>query len=359
MSGVFMFRIVYDQSHVAVNIVSTTCFSRRIPAHPAAIEFFVHLSLAAGVASVNSLSIDSAVEQQQQLQQQQASHRHHPYDTLSRSESHPLPNPLTAPQQHHQLQQQLQQHQQQHQQQQQHLLQTSVIPTVVPPLTLQWRSLANVEYLTDGGNSWIHSAVYQGKPVVIKTLKPEAQDLVLAMNEMETEMALHARLSHENIVSLIGAGTTSKGVRFLVLERLDGGTLAQMLGYDTRIRDRRRRFWRKKLFSYLDVLRIGRATAEAMRYLHEDAIPGCTVLHRDLKPDNIGTNDCCFSSTMVDVVVVCVCVCVCVCLLNQMVYSHDDMEKQDSPWKGRSKCWILDWPGFWNIPVLNRTPCTK
>jgi serine/threonine protein kinase len=146
-----------------------------------------------------------------------------------------------------------------------------------------------VEYLTDGGNSWIHSAVYQGKPVVIKTLKPEAQDLVVAMNEMECEMALHGRLSHENIVSLIGAGTTSKGVRFLVMERLDGGTLAQMLGYDTRIRDRRRRFWRQKQFSYLDVLRIGRATAEAMKYLHESAIPGSMILHRDLKPDNIGT----------------------------------------------------------------------
>lgn len=246
--------------------------AHRIPVQPAAIEFFVHLSLAAGVASVNSLSTDSL--------ESSVAHRH-AYDTLSRSDNHQsqLSN--------------IDQQQLQHQQQQRHAIQhqrpqlASMITGA--PLTLQWRSLANVEYLTDGGNSWIHSAVYQGKPVVIKTLKPEAQDLVVAMNEMECEMALHARLSHENIVTMIGAGTTSKGVRFLVLERLDGGTLAQMLGYDTRIRDRRRRFWRSKQFSYLDVLRIGRATAEAMRYLHEDAIPGCTVLHRDLKPDNIGT----------------------------------------------------------------------
>lgn len=155
-------------------------------------------------------------------------------------------------------------------------------------LDLQWRQLHNVEYLTDGGNSWIHTAVFNGRPVVVKTLKPECQDVALAINEIEGELAVHSRLHHSNIVSLRGAGTTSKGVRFVVLERLDGGTLTQRLGYDTRIRDRRRRFWRKKRFSFIDVLRIARSIAEAMTYCHEEAIPGCVVLHRDLKPDNIG-----------------------------------------------------------------------
>lgn len=100
--------------------------------------------------------------------------------------------------------------------------------------------------------------------------------------------AVHAKLNHPNIVSLVGAGTTSKGVRFVVLERLDGGTLTQMLGYDTRIRDRRRRFWKKKQFSYLDVLRTARSIADAMAYCNGEAVPGCMVIHRDLKPDNIG-----------------------------------------------------------------------
>ena len=76
----------------------------------------------------------------------------------------------------------------------------------------------------------------------------------------------------------------------MVLERLDGGTLTQVLGYDTRIRDRRRRFWKKKHFSYVDVLKFARSVIDAISYLHTDAIPGCMVLHRDLKPDNIGKN---------------------------------------------------------------------
>jgi hypothetical protein len=45
-----------------------------------------------------------------------------------------------------------------------------------------------VEYLTDGGNSWIHTAVFNGKPVVVKTLKPECQDVALAINEIEGEL---------------------------------------------------------------------------------------------------------------------------------------------------------------------------
>jgi serine/threonine protein kinase len=100
--------------------------------------------------------------------------------------------------------------------------------------------------------------------------------------------AIHSRLNHPNIVSLVGAGWTSKKVRFIVLERLDGGTLTQMLGYDTRIRDRRRRFWRKKQLPYLDVLRCARSLACSMQYCNEQAVPGSMVLHRDLKPDNIG-----------------------------------------------------------------------
>jgi serine/threonine protein kinase len=155
-------------------------------------------------------------------------------------------------------------------------------------LNLQWDALRNVEYLTDGGNNWIHTAVLHGKSVVVKTLKPECQDVALAINEIEGELEIHSRLDHSNIVSLIGAGFTPRGVRFVVLERLDGGTLTQLLGYDTRIRDRRRRFWTKKKMSYMDVLKCARSMADAMAYCHGRAIPNAMVKHRDLKPDNIG-----------------------------------------------------------------------
>jgi len=148
--------------------------------------------------------------------------------------------------------------------------------------------LSNIEYLTDGGNSWIHTAVMNKRPCVIKTLKPECEDVSLAISELEDELAIHSKLNHPNLVLLFGAGSTSKGVRFMVLERLDGGSLSQKLGYDRRIRDRRRRFRKSYHMSFNQSIKCARSIAVAMSYLHEDAIPGGMCLHRDLKPDNIG-----------------------------------------------------------------------
>jgi serine/threonine protein kinase len=236
----------------------------RIIVRPAAVEFLVHMALASGAASINSLAEDGLVDRDARTREE---HMSDGATAMSRSE-HVGKQGSNIGIRHQRVEK---------------------YSITGAQLDLQWRQLHNVEYLTDGGNSWIHTSVYNGKPVVVKTLKPECQDVALAINEIEGELAVHSRLNHPNIVGLIGAGTTSKGVRFVVLERLDGGTLTQMLGYDTRIRDRRRRFWRRKQFSFLDVLRVARSIADAMAYCHQDAIPNCIVLHRDLKPDNIGT----------------------------------------------------------------------
>jgi serine/threonine protein kinase len=181
------------------------------------------MSLAAGVASVNSLADEGSMDPDIKVisQSNGGTQLGRSISRSSRSVGSSKPQPIIL----------------------------ELVSVTGAPLDLQWRQLSNVEYLTDGGNSWIHTAVFQGKPVVVKTLKPEYQDVALAINEIEGELSIHSRLNHPNIVALLGAGLTSKGVRFFVLERLDGGTLTQMLGYETRIRDRRRRFWRKKLFS--------------------------------------------------------------------------------------------------------------
>jgi serine/threonine protein kinase len=238
---------------------------------PPSVEFLVHMSLAAGVTAISGLEEDELGE------------RARPEGGVPTREAIAGTAPVTSMSEHIP-------NRVNHLPLIRHDFKVRPVPTEGHSVTgarldLQWRQLANVEYLTDGGNSWIHTAVFDGKPVVVKTLKPECQDVALAINEIEGELLVHARLNHSNIVSLLGAGTTSKGVRFVVLERLDGGTLTQRLGYDTRIRDRRRRFWRKKQFSYLDVLRIARSIAEAMAYCNEEAIPNCVVMHRDLKPD--------------------------------------------------------------------------
>jgi len=267
--------VCHEASNTNVTIIYFSI--RRIFLRPAAVELLIHMSLSAAVTSVNALSTDGlidrvATESKTGLSSNPSAGDLHELSKTtdgrhSKTDIHGY-RPLSSSGINYQRADK-----------------TSITGA---RLDLQWRQLLNVEYLTDGGNSWIHTAVFDGKPVVVKTLRPECQDTAVAINEIESEVAVHSRLNHPNIVSLIGAGWTSKKVRFIVLERLDGGTLTQMLGYDTRIRDRRRRFWRKKQLPYLDVLRCARSLARAMQYCHEQAIPGSMVLHRDLKPDNIG-----------------------------------------------------------------------
>jgi hypothetical protein len=129
---------------------------------PQAVEFLVHMSLAAGIASVNSL----AEETDRDIQMKDDSKKGlSQLRTSSQSEHTPSSAPMLRPDGFS--------------------LRYSVTGA---KLDLQWRELRNVEYLTDGGNSWIHTALLDGKPVVVKTLKPECQDLVVAINEIESEL---------------------------------------------------------------------------------------------------------------------------------------------------------------------------
>lgn len=250
---------------------------KRAIMRPPAVEFLVHMSLSAATVSVNSFATEI-------FDEEYTSNTFQPMhmDAMSVRNAGPALSSRSE-----------------HLSQTNHRHYKKLSPPIGRPvlggfsvtgarLDMKWAHLSNVEYLTDGGNNWVHTAVVDGRPVVVKTLKPECQDVALAINELESELNIHSRLSHPNIVQLIGAGVTSKGNRFVVLERLDGGTLAQVLGYDTRIRDRRRRFWKKKHFSYGEVLMHARCLADALAYCQARAIPGGMVLHRDLKPDNVG-----------------------------------------------------------------------
>lgn len=267
--------VCHGSSYTNITIIFFSL--KRAMMRPSAIEFFVHMALAAAVASANDLEEDVFnVTNDQSAQQHGVMMMKNvgngggvqnigPSPYLNVSSRHALNSPKNI---------------------------TPGIPKTSVTganLNMKWNSLSNVEYLTDGGNSWIHTAVVNGKAVVVKTLKPECQDMALAINEIEGELEVHSKLTHEHIVQLVGAGLTSKGVRFVVLERLDGGTLTQVLGYDTRIRDRRRRFFKKKQLSYMEVLTHARSLADSLAYCHGRALPGNMVLHRDVKPDNIGT----------------------------------------------------------------------
>ena len=54
--------------------------------------------------------------------------------------------------------------------------------------------MRNAEHVADGANSWAHTAAINGEPVAAETLKPECQDMVHVINEIEDELSIHSKL---------------------------------------------------------------------------------------------------------------------------------------------------------------------
>jgi serine/threonine protein kinase len=105
-----------------------------------------------------------------------------------------------------------------------------------------------------------------GRQVAIKRLHPETPDDLSP--RFRREMRVAASLKHPNVVTLYDATTDDDGAILLIMEYVDGPTLARRMGsgpidpHDARI--------------------MLRALADAIDYLHEQGI-----IHRDIKPANI------------------------------------------------------------------------
>eukprot|EP00903_Cladosiphon_okamuranus_P011855 g11137.t1 len=165
------------------------------------------------------------------------------------------------------------------------------VPVIAHPggklvTNVSWSELEKVVFLVNGSRCAIYTAVYKDQPVVVKVVRKDVQDTALVRDELEFELAMLRRVRHENIVRLLGAGKDPE--LFLVIAKLDGGTLGQRCDHRARLRDRRGRFKSKRPFTQMELLRYARQLAAALRHLHEEAIPGRMVIHRDVKPDNIG-----------------------------------------------------------------------
>jgi serine/threonine protein kinase len=131
--------------------------------------------------------------------------------------------------------------------------------------------LKDISPFTEGSNAILYKATLGSQAVIVKIVKSAvAQDRV-ALNEFETEIKILRHVQHPHIVKYLGRGMHPRP--FFVMEYLDGGTIWTANCTVPNIRD---------------ALKYAKQLAFAMNYLHTELADGVVVIHRDLKPDNIG-----------------------------------------------------------------------
>ncbi|MCA9642552.1 MAG: protein kinase, partial [Myxococcales bacterium] len=108
-----------------------------------------------------------------------------------------------------------------------------------------------------------------GKRFVLKSLLRELASREDLVARLRNEWRALAKLEHPNIVSVTDAGTSSSGVPFYVMERLEGETLAARVKREGRIHP-------------AEAARIAAEILEGLTAAHEIGI-----VHRDVKPPNI------------------------------------------------------------------------
>ena len=143
-----------------------------------------------------------------------------------------------------------------------------------------------VKHLADGSNANVFTAIFRGEQVIIKMIKKDVQYDPVALHEFDAEHGMLARVSHPNIIRILGAGKAPR--RFVVLEWLGGGSLNSVLNDNQDRNSFTKVFFRKPSFTYDALLNRAKDIAEALDYLHSRCYPGATIIHRDLKPDNVG-----------------------------------------------------------------------
>ncbi|KAH8059635.1 protein kinase [Aureococcus anophagefferens] len=129
-----------------------------------------------------------------------------------------------------------------------------------------------------------------GRPsvVAVKILKKDVA--VIQRGEVRCfarEVALLGQLAHPNLLKCHGCGAGPQGRPFCVLDLIEETVFeALRLGECATSPPARRAV--SKVWPSDSRYRLAAELADALAYLHHRALPGYRVVHRDLKPDNMG-----------------------------------------------------------------------
>jgi Protein tyrosine and serine/threonine kinase len=99
-----------------------------------------------------------------------------------------------------------------------------------PVLDVDWHELTELTHLNSGSMCTIFSCIWRGSSdVVAKLVRTDCADPEVAASDLELELQVLRKLRHPNVVRLLGAGMHPRRGRFLLLEKLHGGTLSDRL----------------------------------------------------------------------------------------------------------------------------------
>ncbi|MCB0159902.1 MAG: serine/threonine protein kinase, partial [Caldilineaceae bacterium] len=109
------------------------------------------------------------------------------------------------------------------------------------------------------------------RPVAIKVLKERYANDAGALHRLRAEAERTVTVNHPNVVTVLETGETETGMPYIVMEWMEGETLA---AYQARCSDGK--------LTYSDMLRIVKQVGAGLTAAHAKG-----VLHRDIKPANI------------------------------------------------------------------------
>lgn len=146
--------------------------------------------------------------------------------------------------------------------------QPAKLPALQSIIEGKYRLLA---VIGQGGMGTVFEAIHvkTGRKVAIKVLKPEHLEKKEAVVRMRHEARVVSQIGHPNICEILDLGQLPTGVPFLVMERLEGETLAG---------DIEKRGW----IEHGEMVEISLQVLAALEAAHRHG-----VVHRDMKPDNI------------------------------------------------------------------------
>ena len=151
---------------------------------------------------------------------------------------------------------------------------------------VQYSQFSNLTYLGAGEFATVHAEVLDGAPVALKILKQSKRNEAGAVKGLKREIMLMSLMAHPNVLRALALGE-EHGKPFMVVEKL-GRTLQSELPGDFDATP----FWSRipqcKKWPLSRALHCAIQLGSALAYCHDEAFVGYRVLHRDVKPANIG-----------------------------------------------------------------------